>query len=112
MKRIYQLGEALYYLEEYEQAAKAWEVSVSMQPSFRKAHQWLVRVYRKNLNDEARALEQRKNNYGKNKGHNNFVVSGLPRSSTSMLMQMLRRRAAWKFFTDNLRKEDDNNPHG
>ncbi len=106
----FQLGEALYYLEEYGQAAKAWEVSVSMQPSFRKAHQWLVRVYRKNLNDEEHALQHEKIIMEKIKG-TITVVSGLPRSGTSMLMQMLQA-GGMDILTDNQRKEDENNPHG
>lgn len=106
----YQLGEALYYLAEYEQAAKAWQVSVNMQPTFRRAHQWLIRVYRKNLNNEALALEHEKIIMEKIKG-TITVVSGLPRSGTSMLMQMLKA-GGMDILTDNQRKEDDNNPHG
>jgi hypothetical protein len=39
------------------------------------------------------------------------VVSGLPRSGTSMLMQMLQA-GGMDILTDNQRKEDEDNPHG
>ncbi len=46
--------------------------------------------------------------------HNNteiIIVSGLPRSGTSMMMKMLEA-AGFEILTDNLRTADDNNPKG
>ena len=40
-----------------------------------------------------------------------IVVSGLPRSGTSMMMQMLAA-AGLEIYTDNERKPDENNPKG
>jgi hypothetical protein len=39
------------------------------------------------------------------------VVSGLPRSGTSMMMQMLEKGGR-EIFTDNIRQADENNPKG
>lgn len=39
------------------------------------------------------------------------VVSGLPRSGTSMMMRMLKA-SGMEILTDNIRQEDEDNPHG
>lgn len=39
------------------------------------------------------------------------IVSGLPRSGTSLIMQMLEK-GGMKILTDNVRKADENNPKG
>ena len=39
------------------------------------------------------------------------IVSGLPRSGTSMMMQILES-GGMKVITDNIRKADEDNPHG
>lgn len=44
-------------------------------------------------------------------GSRTIVVSGLPRSGTSLLMAMLRAGGV-PLFTDSLRTADDSNPHG
>ena len=40
-----------------------------------------------------------------------YIVSGLPRSGTSMMMQMLRR-SGLAVLSDNLRRADEDNPRG
>ena len=39
------------------------------------------------------------------------IVSGLPRSGTSMMMRMLEAGGI-EIMTDNIRKADEDNPHG
>ena len=39
------------------------------------------------------------------------IVSGLPRSGTSMMMRMLEAGGI-EVMTDNIRKADEDNPHG
>lgn len=39
------------------------------------------------------------------------IVSGLPRSGTSMMMRMLEAGGI-ELMTDNIRKADEDNPHG
>lgn len=105
----YHLGEALALEGEYEYAVPAFGIAVTLQPGMSKAHQWLVKLY-KQLGIPEKAEE-----------HEKFLqlhikkpvvlVSGLPRSGTSMMMQMLHAGGG-NILTDNLRKPDDNNPKG
>jgi tetratricopeptide (TPR) repeat protein len=106
----YFLGEAFFRLEMYERAAEAFNVVISYQPGNSKAHAYLVKIFtNKILNTEAA------------KKHSDFImnnikgtitiVSGLPRSGTSMMMQMLSA-GGLDILTDNLRLEDENNPKG
>jgi len=106
----YFLGEAFFRLEMFERAAEAFNVVISYQPGNSKAHAYLVKIFSNNiLNIEAA------------KKHSDFImnnikgtitiVSGLPRSGTSMMMQMLSA-GGLDILTDNLRMEDENNPKG
>ena len=47
----------------------------------------------------------------KNEGNSIIIVSGLPRSGTSMMMKMLAAGTI-EVFTDNLRVADEDNPQG
>lgn len=106
----YHLGEALYYLQNYENATQAFNVAISMVPGYKKAHQWLIKIYDEHLNQSAKAEASRLFIKEKIKG-NIYIVSGLPRSGTSMTMQMLGA-GGMNILTDNLRQHDDNNPKG
>jgi len=106
----YHLGEALLRSGEYEMAEKAFKVSVTQMPGNRRAHQWLIKLYRDHLNDPAKAEEH--DNFIKNNILGTItVVSGLPRSGTSMMMQILAAGGI-EPLTDEVRQEDDNNPKG
>jgi len=130
----YHLGEALYQIEEYERAAEAFEVCLAMNPSIGKARNWLVEIYEDKLDKPEKAsfhqdyfLKKEStepadsgltNEGGENMGAKNvdlrdpvIVVSGLPRSGTSMMMQMLREGGV-DLFTDQERKADESNPKG
>jgi predicted AlkP superfamily phosphohydrolase/phosphomutase/Flp pilus assembly protein TadD len=106
----YHLGEALFNLEEYESAAQAFNVCISMSPGFKKAHQWLIKIYDDYLKQPEKAEQSRMFIKDKIKG-TIYIVSGLPRSGTSMMMQMLHA-GGLNILTDNLRSNDDSNPKG
>jgi predicted AlkP superfamily phosphohydrolase/phosphomutase/TolA-binding protein len=106
----YHLGEILYHLKEYKSAAEAFNVAITMVPGFKKAHQWLIRIYEEHLNEPEKAEKSRKFIKDQIKG-TITIVSGLPRSGTSMMMQMLQA-GGMPVLTDNLRANDDNNPKG
>lgn len=106
----YHLGEALFKLEDYNNAAQAFEVTLSMNPHNKRARLWLLTIYNEHLHLSDKAAY-----------HQNFItqqmrpqitiVSGLPRSGTSMMMQMLKA-GGLDILTDELRASDDNNPKG
>jgi predicted AlkP superfamily phosphohydrolase/phosphomutase/tetratricopeptide (TPR) repeat protein len=130
----YHLGEALYHIEEYERAAEAFEVCLAINPSIGKARNRLVEIYEDKLGNPEKAqyhqdyfLEEKSSTGSKadpklkGKEHADslhkdlrdpvIVVSGLPRSGTSMMMQMLQGGGA-DLFTDQERKADESNPKG
>jgi predicted AlkP superfamily phosphohydrolase/phosphomutase/tetratricopeptide (TPR) repeat protein len=106
----YYLGEALYNLNDFERAAQAFEVVISLTPGNKKAHEWLIKIYGTHLNDPIKT-EKSKNFVAQNIKGTVTIVSGLPRSGTSMMMQMLKA-GGLDILTDNLREKDNNNPHG
>jgi tetratricopeptide (TPR) repeat protein len=106
----YHLGEALYYLENHENAAEAFHVAITLSPGYKKAHQWLIKIYEDHLDQPEKANASRAFIKEKIRG-TIYIVSGLPRSGTSMMMQMLEA-GGMKILTDNLRQNDANNPKG
>ena len=106
----YYLGEALYNLNDFENAANAFEVVISINPGYKKAHEWLIKIYDLHLNQPEKANKSKQ--FIKDKIIGTItIVSGLPRSGTSMMMQMLLAGGA-DILTDNLREKDQNNPNG
>lgn len=106
----YFLGEALYHYGDYVRAAEAFRVVIAMEPAYRKAHAWLIRLYEGPLANPEEA-EKHKRFMQKNIRGTITIVSGLPRSGTSMMMQMLHAGGAG-ILTDELRSSDSNNPKG
>lgn len=106
----YHLGEALYKLGKFEEAEGAFRVAVSMAPGMTKAHKWLVRLYENELSMPEKATEHNEFLDNNIKGEIT-VVSGLPRSGTSMMMQMLDK-GGMEILTDGNREADNNNPKG
>ncbi|MBN8701445.1 MAG: alkaline phosphatase family protein [Bacteroidetes bacterium] len=106
----YYLGEALYKLGEYERAVDAFNTALSQSPGMKKAHEWLIKIYSENKINPALVEQHQAFIKDKIKG-TVYVVSGLPRSGTSMLMQMLHA-GGMPILTDNLRQNDSNNPKG
>ncbi|MGZ6555011.1 MAG: tetratricopeptide repeat protein, partial [Bacteroidia bacterium] len=106
----YFLGEAFYRLEMYERAVEAFKVVTTYQPGNKKAHTYLMKIFTNNIIDPAEAEKHAtfiKNNI---KG-TITIVSGMPRSGTSMMMQMLAA-GGMEILTDNIRTKDENNPKG
>jgi tetratricopeptide (TPR) repeat protein len=106
----YYLGETLMKLEEYEKAAEAFDVTLRLAPGVNAARQQLVNIYENHLHQPGRALKYKQDFQDNIKG-TLTIVSGLPRSGTSMLMQMLEA-GGLPIFTDKERTADENNPKG
>ena len=106
----YHLGEALYGLGEYERSAEAFEVCLKMAPGINKARQMLTTIYGEHLKKPEMVVDLKSQIQEYIKG-DVVVVSGLPRSGTSMMMQMMEKGGV-EIFTDGLRKPDENNPKG
>lgn len=127
------LAKALCGMENYKSAAEALEVCLKMQPNFGIARNMIMEVYSllkmpqkveehraffnntKDCNHEKlqKAVLEQAVFYTKNLILTNpiVVVSGLPRSGTSVMMQLLQS-GGLPVFTDNLRTADENNPRG
>jgi hypothetical protein len=75
-----------------------------------KAHRWLADLYQNELNEPLKAKEHLEFLEKNIKGEV-VIVSGLPRSGTSMMMQLLDA-AGMDILTDQNRKADENNPKG
>lgn len=105
----YNLGTALFEIEAYTEAAQAFEVALKIAPKMLKARTTLIEIYTNYLVDEAKlnALQ----NTDEIEKETIYIVSGLPRSGTSMMMQMLEAGGLTPF-TDNLRTADTSNPKG
>ncbi len=103
------IGEILFKMGLYENAAEAFEICVTMAPRDAVARRWLVRVYREFLNDPEKASSHEAVLPDPSKEI--VVVSGLPRSGTSMMMQMLAAGGIQPL-TDEEREADPHNPHG
>ena len=106
----YFLGEALYKYGDHERAAEAFRLCISMEPGFKRAYMWLAKIYEEHLKLPEKAIPYREFMTKNIKG-TVIVVSGLPRSGTSMMMQMLKAGGV-NILTDEVRKEDSNNPKG
>ncbi|MCP4122445.1 MAG: tetratricopeptide repeat protein [Bacteroidetes bacterium] len=106
----YRLGMALKNLGEYERAADAFEVVLAMAPMGNVAREQLVELYTYQL-DQAEKAAEHLQHFDHSLQGTITIVSGLPRSGTSMLMQMLEA-GGMDIFTDKERKPDENNPKG
>ena len=106
----YFLGEAFYRLEMYERALEAFKVVTTYQPGNRKAHAYLVKLYSNHIMNASEA--EKHSEFIKNNIKGTItIVSGMPRSGTSMMMQMLAA-GGLDILTDNIRENDENNPKG
>ncbi|MBG15829.1 MAG: hypothetical protein CL853_05700 [Crocinitomicaceae bacterium] len=106
----YHIGETLVRLNKYKEAEQAFKAAVSLAPGMTKGHKWLADLYQNELSDPQKAkvhLDFLSNNI---KGEI-IIVSGLPRSGTSMMMQILSA-GGLDILTDKKRTPDDNNPRG
>jgi predicted AlkP superfamily phosphohydrolase/phosphomutase/Tfp pilus assembly protein PilF len=106
----YHLGETLFLMGNFEEAAEAFKVCVKLSPGIKKAHNWLAKIYEEKLGNKLKADEHRKF-VRENIKEKIIIISGLPRSGTSMMMQMLHA-GGLEALTDNLRMPDISNPKG
>ncbi len=104
------IGESLQALEKYEEALKAYDICLKLVPNMNLARQRIISIYENQLGQPGKARKYKTSFEQKIKGTIN-IVSGLPRSGTSMMMQMLEA-GGLEIFTDNKREADDNNPKG
>jgi len=106
----YHLGEALFYLKKYKESAEAFEISLIMNPKLIKSAQWLKKIYTIKIKDSKKnsVIDSLLMNYMKGEV---IIVSGLPRSGTSMMMQILQAGGI-AVLTDNIRMADNSNPKG
>lgn len=136
------LGKALVALKYYDRAAEAFEVTLSQNPNFAEAYQFLAELYDTFLRKPQKAdqyrrkaaklLQEREEETAVNEEAEvvstpvterlevpeNWpeekiitIISGLPRSGTSLMMQMLNA-GGMVCFTDEIREADGNNPKG
>ncbi|MCW3086443.1 MAG: hypothetical protein JWP12_3809 [Bacteroidetes bacterium] len=106
----YFLGEAFYRLAMYDRAVEAFRVAVTYQPGNRKAHTYLEKIFTTYHVNPAEA--EKHSTFIKNNIKGTItIVSGMPRSGTSMMMQMLDA-GGLKALTDHTRANDENNPKG
>lgn len=106
----YYIGLCLLKLDRPENAISALEVSLKLAPGFNKARNELIHIYENVLKQPGKSNKYKKDLNEKVKG-TITVVSGLPRSGTSMMMQMLDK-GGMDIFTDLERSADENNPKG
>lgn len=106
----YHLGEAFARIDNYQDAINAFNVALRLAPGMTKAHKWLIEIYNNKLNQPENAIEHEKFMKEHIKGEI-IVVSGLPRSGTSMMMQMLNEGGI-PVLSDGIREADNSNPKG
>jgi predicted AlkP superfamily phosphohydrolase/phosphomutase/tetratricopeptide (TPR) repeat protein len=134
----YLLGLALTGMKDYGRAAEAFRAAISFNPHFPEAHRRLAALLAHHLGDadsarEHRHLAGRMRNARRTAplaeadaktakpipnaelqllpGESLVIVTGLPRSGTSMLMQMLAA-GGMDILSDGLREPDEHNPRG
>lgn len=106
----YHIGETLVKMNKKEEAASAFEVAVALSPGMTKAHKWLADLFSNELQNPEKA-KVHQDFLDKNIKGEVIIVSGLPRSGTSMMMQILDA-AGVPVLTDGVREADVNNPKG
>lgn len=106
----YHIGETLVKLGMKQEAAEAFKVAVSLAPGMTKAHKWLADLYENELQEPDKA-KVHKDFLEKNIKGEVIIVSGLPRSGTSMMMQILDA-AGIPVLSDGEREADVSNPKG
>jgi predicted AlkP superfamily phosphohydrolase/phosphomutase/tetratricopeptide (TPR) repeat protein len=129
----YNIGRTLFNLGDYENAASALEISLKINPNFGSARNLLIEVLEDKLDNKVRATifrnpvsESIQDMIIQTAPEDELliipaveqtdyepiiIVSGLPRSGTSLMMQMLHAGGV-SIFSDENRPADTNNPKG
>lgn len=104
----YTLGEALEKLGDIENAKTAYETAKRLRPrTYHRAEKAIENIEEK----LATPLELRDKATNKHRENQIVLVSGLPRSGTSLMMQMLDKGGV-EALVDGKREADDSNPKG
>jgi predicted AlkP superfamily phosphohydrolase/phosphomutase/tetratricopeptide (TPR) repeat protein len=104
------LGNALFSEGKYVEAVRALENALAIAPELNGSRELLMKIYKTHLDDYDKYIHHKQQLGDQIKG-TIYVVSGLPRSGTSMMMQMLEK-GGLPIFTDGKREQDENNPKG
>lgn len=104
------LGRALFDLGSYQEAADAIEKGLIIFPENNAARELLKNIYKNHLGD-LKKYDFHRLQQSKNRKETVYIVSGLPRSGTSMAMQMLEA-GGLEIFSDGKRTADENNKKG
>jgi predicted AlkP superfamily phosphohydrolase/phosphomutase/tetratricopeptide (TPR) repeat protein len=107
----YHLGEAYYRMGLHAEALQAFQVVLRMAPGMNKARLRMARLYEDHLARPDLAEQLRAQVKASAEEKVITVVSGLPRSGTSMMMQALVA-GGLEPFTDAEREADESNPKG
>ena len=104
------IGECLLELNEYDDAIQAYETCLNISPVMNKARHRIIYILLNKINQPGRAKQYEIAFEDFIKG-TITIVSGLPRSGTSLMMQMLEA-GGQKVFSDENRVADENNLKG
>lgn len=106
----YYLAESFFENKMYNEAAQAYEIALRLAPKMAKARIKLENICIDYLKDTERFNKIISEDIYKD-AEEIYIVSGLPRTGTSMMMQLLEA-GGLSIFTDSLRNADENNKKG
>ena len=104
------LGKTFVKLNNFDAAINAFSVALTQAPSMSKARIALIDIY-KNHKIDLELVKQLEDEVKKGFKGEITLVSGMPRSGTSLMMQILEK-TGFEIFTDNKRNADISNPKG
>jgi tetratricopeptide (TPR) repeat protein len=102
-----QVGICLERLEYYHDAAQSFELALQFNPQNEAVKNLLIELYSNQVENPNRLAELKKSETQAEA----IVVTGFPRSGTSMMMQLLQKGGI-PILHDGTRKKDKNNPKG
>jgi hypothetical protein len=102
------LGEALEKLGDLENAKLAYDTAAKLKPQTHHRAEKAIENVEEKLDKQIKFVDKTDYKFRKDQI---VVVSGLPRSGTSLMMQMLNNGGV-EVLTDQNRKADDSNPQG
>ncbi|MBT8261171.1 MAG: tetratricopeptide repeat protein, partial [Bacteroidia bacterium] len=104
----YTLGEALEKLGDLENAKKAYETASKLKPKKHFRAEKAIENIEEKIDSPREFKDKTEYKFRENQI---VIVSGLPRSGTSVMMQMMQK-GGLDILTDGNRKSDDSNPKG
>ena len=104
----YTLGEALEKMGDLENAKLAYDTAAKLKPKSHHRAEKAIENVQEKLNVPKEFIDKNNFKYRKDQV---VIVSGLPRSGTSLMMQMLHKGGI-EVLTDHDRKADESNPKG